>query len=231
MNTSTFRPRIRRWLASPLGLCAMACQGDSFAFTQPPSPAVPSRLELVSGNNQVGKTYGWLPEPFVVRATDEAGRPIPRVIVTWHVASGEGAFRIGAQDVGPHATTVTNTFGEVEVWFRPQTLGEHTVTATQPNVPFVPFTTDVRTLVIGWWGEFLGGNISIPIGIAVEWHPWFEVPARIRSTQVPAGGESFDTGEFIGTPFRFVPGVVGTWTYVVEYLEYPGVEIYTLTVQ
>ena len=52
--------------------------------------------------------------------------------------------------------------------------------------------------------------------ISPEW--WLLCgPARIASTSVPPGGETFASGSLEGrSSFEFVPGVPGTWEYVDE---------------
>lgn len=50
--------------------------------TPPTGPSSPSRIELVSGDNQEGVAGYLLPEPVVVRVVDERGNPVDGVELT-----------------------------------------------------------------------------------------------------------------------------------------------------
>ncbi len=70
-------------LIAALGLAACEAEVTSLDLAGPPT-----RATIVSGADQRGVTGATLAEPLVVRVTDEAGRPVPAVQVTWLVKAG-----------------------------------------------------------------------------------------------------------------------------------------------
>ncbi len=66
----------------------------------------PSKIEIVSGNNQFRNTSGYMPENLKVKVTDDAGNPKEGVSLEWEMASGKGKL--------DDAVTVTDINGEAE---------------------------------------------------------------------------------------------------------------------
>lgn len=75
---------LRRSLAGAVVLLA-AC-GESVQ----PGPA--DHLSIVSGNPQTGFTLDTLPEHLVVRATDDAGKPVVGIAIEWSSSDPDGRF-------------------------------------------------------------------------------------------------------------------------------------------
>lgn len=221
--------------AVPLGLVLAACGGDG--PTNPPEPEAraPAAIAIVSGQDQQGKAGEPLPEPFVVRVTDDRGDGVEGVEVTWRVTTGAGHF---GPDLYPteESSTVsvdTDPDGTARVFFRPAILGTSTVAADVSGLSPVRFTTDVAVVVIlfgpifdctpGDPNHFLGpdgtSDVAVPVGTPVEWvYAPYLVPstceARVTSSSEPPGGEPIDSGILTpGERFRFVPAVAGTWEY------------------
>ena len=61
--------------------------------------ATPTRIEIVSGNNQEGSAGGVLSRPFVVKVTDKRQQPIAGVEVTFRETSNLGKFSGQTSDV------------------------------------------------------------------------------------------------------------------------------------
>ena len=64
----------------------------------------PGSLVRVSGEGQVGRVGGRLPQPLVVAVRDSQGQPVPGILVTFRVLEGTGV-------VSP-ATIVTGADGQ-----------------------------------------------------------------------------------------------------------------------
>jgi len=92
-------------------------------------------LSIVSGLGQSSFVGALLPAPFVVRAADQDGVPVPGVKVNWSVASGGGT-------VSP-AETVSDADGIASTTYRlGATLGQQTVQAAIPGGQPVTFTAN-----------------------------------------------------------------------------------------
>lgn len=235
MDTPIPRFGISRLIALPLGLWSLGCGGDGppTTVTEPP---VTWTITRVSGDDQDGRAGSLLEQPLVVRLVDPAGDRLGNLSVTWAVTSGTGRFMDSNKPEAETVTTITNRRGLTGVEFRPTALGPIEVTASSANGDSATFVTEVNTLVMHWYGEFFGPNgardVEIPLGVAVEWERWgASMPMQIRATEVPPGGESFDTVDADGGLFRFVPGVTGTWKYLVEYPGSDYVDEYFFTVR
>lgn len=95
---------------------ASLISGDSVTFTASALPAQPSKIEIVSGNNQKGRVGTTLPQPLVVRLLDEFDNPVPKAEVRFAALSG-GHF----PDGGMVNVRETDDTGKTGVIF---TLGE-----------------------------------------------------------------------------------------------------------
>ncbi|HEV8598158.1 MAG TPA: hypothetical protein VGQ69_02250 [Gemmatimonadales bacterium] len=95
-------------------------------------------LELVSGNSQSGPIGSTLPQPLIIRVSDEAGLPVVGVTVHWQVTSGGGS-------VNP-AESVTDASGQASTtWRLGGTLGVGTVTASLGGSASVLFSATATT--------------------------------------------------------------------------------------
>lgn len=222
MRTSIAVPRT---CAPLLCLALVACGGDGpLDPAEPPAPSTAAAISLVSGDGQEGKAGEALPDPFVVRVTDDRGEGVEGVQVTWSVAAGAGDF---LQDVSWR----TRRDGIHRVVFRPTTLGTTVVAAEAVGLEgsAVTFSTEASGVLIGFnydpFGEswFAGpagtSDVSVPVGTTVEWvvkwSPGGTGTAHIVSRAEPPGGGSFDSAVLTyAQRFQFVPGVPGTWEYV-----------------
>jgi hypothetical protein len=80
--------RTGRYLLGPLLLAgAFACGGDSNV-----GPVVPAAIQAIAGTGQTGTPGVPLPNPLVVKVTDNQGNAAAGVSVTWSVMSGDGTI-------------------------------------------------------------------------------------------------------------------------------------------
>jgi len=85
---------MRSWIAfSVLALGACAAETSS--------PAVPGRLEVVMGADQVGAPARGLDTMIVIKLTDDRGAPISGAAITWTVKGGGGQLEGAATTTGP----------------------------------------------------------------------------------------------------------------------------------
>lgn len=223
-----------------LALVLVACAGDDPVDPEQQRDEPPDYdLVQLSGDGQVGKVGEELPERLEVRVTDAAGEAVAGAEVVWSTSRGAGDLMTSpvSDDFGSKVSDITGSDGVSSVGFRPTELGTLTVTAEAGGSggPTVSFTTEVDVLVIGFtrdpidgdyfWTDLAGwhqyDDFVVPVGTAVEWKAYagsiWTVKARIRSTSVPPGGLSFDSGDLAGGDrFRFVPSVEGSWEFVEE---------------
>lgn len=198
------------------------------------APPTPSRIVLVSGDNQNGKTLEPLSTPYVVRVTDDQAVGVPGVTVAWAVTGGGSLSS---------ASTQTDIQGQASVTFTPgPALGQNTVTAIASGLVGSPitFTSQTTVLVIEMRGiafvDPTGGTnqnaeATVAVGDTVEWVNRDAVQYTATSNIEPPGGAAFDSGLMsTGQRFRFVPGVAGTWEYFCEV--HPGIMLgATITAQ
>jgi hypothetical protein len=103
---------------------ATGTTGSPLIFESTATLPPPSRILLVSGNNQTDTVAATLIQPYVVRVTDAAGNPVIGVIVSWSTT--------GTTDgsISP-ATSQTNANGQASAVFKLGTrTGPHTVSAS-----------------------------------------------------------------------------------------------------
>ena len=95
-------------------------------------PSAASEIEIIAGNDQVGRVSQELPEPLVIRVLDETARPVAGVSVAW-AAQGGGS-------VVPE-TVVTDSEGLASVSrLLGPSAGEQTTTATVAGLQGSPAT-------------------------------------------------------------------------------------------
>jgi hypothetical protein len=95
-----------------------------------PADGSPASLRAMSGSGQQGTVGTQLPEPLVVRLTDGAARPVPRVAVDFQFQSNVP----GAQFVPAAATTDDSGFASVRVLLG-TTAGAQTIQAAVGATP------------------------------------------------------------------------------------------------
>lgn len=187
--------------------------GDGGGGGTTPQPAA---VAVVSGSGQTGRTLEALPNPLVVRVTDDTGAPVSGVTVSWSVSQGDGTLA--------SASTVTGTTGNASNTFTPgATVGSGTIEASVSGVS-APATFDVETSIlviemrnIAFRVPGGGDAVTVPVGTTVEWVNRDGVSHTATSSSEPGGGSAFDSGLLSqGARFQFVPSVTGTWTYLCE---------------
>src|SRR5688500_13535891 len=115
--------RVPGALWAPVLLSVVAACGES-----PAEPRKPTKLEVVSGNNQLGSVGEALPGTIIVRASDAQG-PLPDVVVTVAIESGAGG------SASPSSLT-TDADGSAETtWTLGSKIGTQTLTFTTTGVP------------------------------------------------------------------------------------------------
>lgn len=180
-------------------------------------------ISAVSGSAQSGKTLEALGSPFVVRVTDDGGAAVSGVTVSWSVTSGDGTLST--------STSSTDASGEASVTYTPGVaLGPSTIIATVSGVSqTAEFTIQTTIALVKMQGiAFVspqgGDALTVPVGTTVEWVNLDGVSHTVTSTDVPAGGPSFDSGLMSRDDrFRFTPESEGTWTYFCEV--HPGIMV------
>ena len=158
-------------ILSPLALllallAGSGCGGDDLVLPEGPSSA----LTLVEGNQQEGRSGAPLPEPLIVRLTNENGAGIADRTVVWVVSSGGGT-------ISP-STGMTDAEGFASAeWVLGPIEGVQQVSAQVPEIGAVTFTATnidegddgepVPTLLEGMAGD----EQSAPAGTAVPIRP------------------------------------------------------------
>jgi len=173
-------------LVPSLGLAFFACGGE------PIEPPVPVAIANASESYQMGKSGEWLSKPLRVQVTDDQGRGVRGVEVSWRIVSGSGQFaayglNVAETDVGvPLSTFVkpTDPGGIARVLFRPTAVGLNTVVAEAVGVRGSPvaFVTEAKVTVVhmgflsacpGSPSTFEGPDgspdVIVPVGTFIEW--------------------------------------------------------------
>jgi len=221
-------------VVSAATLILTACSGDTETRVVAPSSTPATRatvIAIVSGDNQEAKAGETLREPLVIRVTDERGRGVEGVAVTFDVGRLGGLN--GKQAPGEARVTIrTSIDGVAQVMLEPYALGHISVTARAENtsLPSVTFTTRAAGVVVefrspnvaGPYAAFWGpcrctgslNAVTVPVNTPIEWTTPDATPYTITSVSSPAGGAAFDSGTLGGSSrFQFVPTVPGTWEY------------------
>ena len=117
---------LRTWTAA--GFLAAA----SLRCTDNTNIGAPTAIEMASGNGQNGVVGRPLPNPLVVRVTDESGDPVPGVAVQW-AAQGGGTVSGSTSSTGSDGrASIQRILGDQ--------LGQQTTTATVPGLEGSPVT-------------------------------------------------------------------------------------------
>jgi adhesin/invasin len=126
--------------------------GSPVTFTGHAAPGNADRLVRVSGNNQSAKAGSELPDPLVVRLTDNAGNGIPNRAVSWVIGTGGGSVS--------SPNTTTDGSGKASTrWTLGASSGSHTVNAVVSGVGVVGFSATATSAGGGGGG---GGGEDAP---------------------------------------------------------------------
>src|SRR6185503_8161122 len=91
---------VNRQVLLPLFAAGLVACGDDSAI----QPTVPTTIEAVSGDHQVGNPSAQLASPLVIRVTDDQGQPAVGVTVTWAVVDGGGSITSPSSTTGSDGT-------------------------------------------------------------------------------------------------------------------------------
>lgn len=221
-------------VVSAAALILTACSGDMATRVVAPSSTSATRatvIAIVSGDNQEAKAGETLPEPLVIKVSDERSRGVEGVAVSFDVGRLGGLN--GKQAPGePRVMIRTTVDGIAQVILEPYALGHISVTARAENTSLPSVTFTARTAgvvvefrspdVVGPYAAFWGpcrctdslNAVTVPVNTSIEWITPDATPYTITSVSGPAGGAAFDSGTLgRSSRFRFVPSVPGTWEY------------------
>lgn len=168
---------------------------DPVRFTATASADAPTRIELVSGNNQSAVVGSTLPNPLVVRVTDANNNPVANVGVTWAAQVGGSVSETTTATNSDGLAQVTRTLGALPVTYTTTAqvdgLSGSPVTFTSTGLVGAP----VRLAVITQPGSpIVSGNIiDPPPSIQVQDQQQNPVPqgaivVNAQITSGPAGG-------------------------------------------
>jgi plastocyanin len=187
--------------------------------------AAPVDLEIVLGDLQNGRTSEALPEPLVVRATQDFGlvdgvrgtsdvRPTEDVEILWSITRGLATLS------NPASLTDEDGIASVNVTPGPL-LGEIEVTATVAGTDgdFVEFAISTTVVLVditfdGFEVPLGGDSLEVVLGDTIEWVNRDALRHSVASTSVPEGGFEFFSGDLQNSQrFRFIPKTEGTFEY------------------
>lgn len=148
---------LTRCWAAALVAALGACGGDSTVADGTLGPHTAAALVAVSGDQQPAKAGRDLPEPLVVRVTDDRGGGVSDVTVTWTVESGEGSFNGRFESVGcpPLGTAQVRTDADgfaritfMPTWFGPSTVAASVLGADGSPAMFTADASDPEAIVL-----------------------------------------------------------------------------------
>jgi uncharacterized protein (TIGR03437 family) len=124
------------------------------------TPATPSAVQIISGNNQNANRGGSYAAPLVVRVVDANLNPLASAPLTWTVSP------IGDAVIVPSGATDANGYASATVSLPLTTAGSFTVTATTSNGKAASFTLSVNVAITGITipGTGSGNNQSVSEG-------------------------------------------------------------------
>ena len=114
------------------------------------------QLTIVSGNSQQGRLGQPLAQPLVVQVADDAGSPLPGLVVQWKVTTGEAT-------VSPSSST-TNAQGRASTTVTLNSVGAVGIQASVAQLPPVTFTFASVTS----FGDRAKGPVAVPIAKALD---------------------------------------------------------------
>ena len=78
------------------------------AFSATAIPGVPTKVEIVSGNNQSAEPAKAVSAPLIIKVTDQFGNPVLKVQVDWQVKQGGGSFLFTNNTTNDEGTASAN---------------------------------------------------------------------------------------------------------------------------
>lgn len=197
-------------ISSIFGLAA--CDDDGDRIVGGGGVPVGIVLEVVSGDDQEGKTLEALPKLFVVRAESSNGIRAADVPIVWRVGSGLGG--VEALDL------VTDSLGFARAQFTSGAeLGESTILASVPEQ--VGGSADFRAVTTVWVititrDRFVapsgGDTLYVAKGQLIEWVNRDSLPHGVVAIRGP--GFLFDSGVLRNSErFLWQVPVPGVWDY------------------
>jgi hypothetical protein len=119
------RPSLDSWaVAVLLAASSLACGDDD---------PTPSTIVKISGDEQVGRVSGMVPNPLVVRLLDDSGVPVSGVVVVW---TAQGGGSVDPESVMTDADGLAATNRVLG-----PTAGNQTTTAAVSELPGIPPAT------------------------------------------------------------------------------------------
>jgi hypothetical protein len=211
-------------------VCAAALSPLSACGTLEP-PGVAARIEVLTGDNQVGQVALTLPVPLRVLVLDAEGRPLEGVPVRFEVVEGEGRLGVSRR---PRVSLLTGPEGRAEVvWTLGPKVGLQRVSATAPPLGPVMFeavagpgaAASVAPVSGDGQRGAVGERLPQPLAVAVRDDLGNAVPGVTVVWEVASGAAELST-EAVATDsagraaVSLTPGAVGeiTVTAVVETL-------------
>ena len=215
-------------------LILTACSEDPVTRVVAPSSTPAMRaavIAIVSGDNQEAKAGQTLPEPLVVRVSDERGRGVEGVAVSFDVGLLGGLN--GKQAPGESRVTIrtsvrhrTGDPGAVHArsHLRDGTRRKPIIAIGHIHGRAAGVVVEFRSpnVVVGPYAAFWGpcrctgslNSVTVPVNTPIEWTTPDATPYSITSVSGPAGGAAFDSGTLgRSSRFQFVPTVAGAWEY------------------
>jgi hypothetical protein len=146
-------------VAGPQGFAATAAGSFSVAIPATATPGAAASITAVSGSGQADTIGRSLPQPFVVRVTDQFSNPVSGTTVTW-THSGDGTLSA--------ATSITNTDGLAQVSYTfGSKPGSETVTAavSGAGTPATFTATAKAGAAVAIAGVSGGSQTSTPVSV------------------------------------------------------------------
>jgi len=164
------RRRLARWAALMGTLCLSACNNNGTQPARPPTDVVPS-----GGDGQSWYFNNPLPTPLSVTVLDVSGRPVPGVVVTWSVTSGDSSGAVNPAQSPTAANGIASTTDSV---------GSATIQRVSASVSGVPSPatfTEFATRPDTSGAVTVGNNFFNPDSNAVQ------VGSMVKWTWNPGG--------------------------------------------
>ena len=142
--------------------------GSPLSFMATAGTAASAVLGVALGNNQTGPTDAALPNPLVVKVTDQFGNPVAGTVVGWAVTGGSGTVNPSASTSAISGTAITHlTLGS--------TAGLVTIQATSAGLTGSPATFTATAVAVSpdrvqvMNNQFMPATITVPVNTTVTW--------------------------------------------------------------
>lgn len=171
------RPRLR-----PLVLAAVLAAGTLRCNDNGGNPSTPTQIEMLDGNEQAAPAGQPLPNPLVVRVSDENGDPSEGVTVTWEAQGGGTVSEPSVQTGSDGRASVNRVLGSEP--------GEQITTATASGLEGSPVTFVSTATEDGGPGEGIVITTNPPVA-AVDgevFDPAVQPVVQVTNDGNPAAG-------------------------------------------